>query len=62
VDEVLAAARSIRDVERDQALRIKAGETLRDQTGFDEYLARRASDPSYSFRRHLRAIGGAVEE
>jgi 4-hydroxy-4-methyl-2-oxoglutarate aldolase len=37
------------------------GETLRQQTAFDEYLTRRA-DPSYSFREHLRRVGGAIEE
>ena len=62
VDEVLDAARRIRDVEREQARRIEAGETLREQTRFDEYLAARAEDPAYSFRRHLRGIGGAIEE
>jgi 4-hydroxy-4-methyl-2-oxoglutarate aldolase len=36
--------------------------TLRQQTAFDDYLARRAADPSYTFRRHLRRIGGAIEE
>jgi regulator of RNase E activity RraA len=60
VDEVLAAAWSIRDVEREQARRIEAGETLRTQTRFDEYLARRSE--TYTFRRHLREIGGAIEE
>jgi 4-hydroxy-4-methyl-2-oxoglutarate aldolase len=59
---VLAVARQIGEVERAQATRIRAGETLRDQTVFDEYLARRAADPSYTFRRHLRRIGGAIEE
>lgn len=48
--------------EREQARRIRAGETLRQQTAFDDYLARRAADPSYTFRRHLRRIGGAIEE
>ena len=62
VDEVLAVARSIHEVEREQARRIRGGDTLREQTEFDDYLARRASDPSYSFRRHLRRIGGAIEE
>jgi regulator of RNase E activity RraA len=60
VEEVLAAARSIRDVERGQARRIEAGETLREQTRFDEYLAKRSE--TYTFRRHLREVGGAVEE
>ncbi|MFB9906019.1 RraA family protein [Allokutzneria oryzae] len=62
VDEVLATARQIRRTERAQADRIRAGETLRGQTEFDDYLARRSADPSYTFRRHLRRIGGAIEE
>jgi len=61
-EEVLATARQIWQTERDQAERIRAGETLRQQTEFDEYLERRAADPSYTFRRHLRRIGGAIEE
>lgn len=62
VDEVLDAARAIWHVEREQASRIAAGETLRVQTSFDEYLTRRANDSSYTFRQHLRQIGGAIEE
>lgn len=62
VDEVVDAARAIWQVEREQASRIVAGETLRAQTSFDEYLSRRADDPSYTFRQHLRQIGGAIEE
>ena len=31
-------------------------------TSFDEYLSRRANDSSYTFRHHLRQIGGAIEE
>ncbi len=62
VEEVLATARRIWETERAQADRIKAGDTLRRQTAFDDYLARRAADPTYSFRRHLRRVGGAVEE
>lgn len=60
--EILAAAQAIRDVERAQAERIKAGDTLRRQTAFDEYLLRRAQDPGYTFRAHLRRVGGAIEE
>jgi 4-hydroxy-4-methyl-2-oxoglutarate aldolase len=59
---VLAAARQIGEVERDQARRIREGQTLRQQTAFDDYLARRAADPSYTFRQHLRRTGGAIEE
>jgi regulator of RNase E activity RraA len=62
VDEVIEAARAIRETERAQADGIRRGETLRDQTRFSEYLARRGEDPAYTFRRHLRRIGGAIEE
>jgi 4-hydroxy-4-methyl-2-oxoglutarate aldolase len=62
VDEVLDAARAIWQVERVQSSRIAAGETLRAQTSFDEYLSRRANDASYTLRQHLRQIGGAIEE
>jgi regulator of RNase E activity RraA len=61
-EEVLATAHEIWQTEREQARRIRAGEMLRRQTAFDDYLARRAADPSYTFRRHLRRIGGAIEE
>jgi 4-hydroxy-4-methyl-2-oxoglutarate aldolase len=59
---VLAAAEQIWQTEREQAHRIRAGETLREQTAFGDYLARRAAQPSYTFRQHLRRIGGAIEE
>ena len=62
VEEVLTTARVIAGTEREQARKIRAGETLRRQTAFEDYLARRATDPSYTFRRHLRRIGGAIEE
>jgi 4-hydroxy-4-methyl-2-oxoglutarate aldolase len=62
VEEVLATARGIGVTERAQAERIRAGETLRRQTAFDEYLARREADPAYTFRQHLRRIGGEIEE
>ncbi|HEY5836022.1 RraA family protein [Streptomyces sp.] len=62
VEAVLATAHGIQRTEREQVRRIRAGETLRDQTSFGEYLKRRADDPTYHFRRHLRLLGGAVEE
>jgi 4-hydroxy-4-methyl-2-oxoglutarate aldolase len=60
--EVLAAARQIGHTERDQAHKIRAGRTLRQQMAFGDFLARRAAEPSYTFRQHLRRIGGAIEE
>lgn len=56
-DALVAKARSIRDVERAQADRVRQGESLRSQLRFDEYLA-----GGLTFREHLRKIGGAVEE
>jgi 4-hydroxy-4-methyl-2-oxoglutarate aldolase len=61
-EQVLVTARQIWQTERDQADRIRDGQTLRQQTAFDDYLARRAADPAYTFRQHLRRIGGAIEE
>jgi 4-hydroxy-4-methyl-2-oxoglutarate aldolase len=61
-EQVLATAHQIWQTEREQARRIRAGETLRQQSAFDDYLARHGADPSYTFRRHLRRIGGAIEE
>jgi 4-hydroxy-4-methyl-2-oxoglutarate aldolase len=62
VEELLASAHQIWQTEREQADGIRTGETLRRQTAFDDYLARRTADSSYTFRRHLRRIGGAIEE
>ncbi|WP_086827236.1 RraA family protein [Allokutzneria sp. NRRL B-24872] len=62
VDEVLALAAGIRATERAQADSVRAGRTLRQQTRFEDYLAQRARDPGHTFRKHLRAIGGAIEE
>lgn len=62
IEEVLTTAHTIRQTEREQARRIRAGETLRKQTSFDGYLAQRSADPSYTFRQHLRRTGGAIEE
>ncbi|MFI7214149.1 RraA family protein [Micromonospora maritima] len=61
-DELADLAGSIRDTESRQADRIRAGETLRTQLGFDGYLSARAADPTLTFRAHLRAVGGAIEE
>jgi 4-hydroxy-4-methyl-2-oxoglutarate aldolase len=61
-DEIIATAQSIWQTERKQAEKIRAGTKLRDQLRFDEYLAKRSNDPTFTFRQHLRTIGGAIEE
>lgn len=61
-DELTTLAAAIRDTERRQAELVRAGTTLRDQLHFADYLARRRTEPDLTFRAHLRAIGGAIEE
>jgi regulator of RNase E activity RraA len=62
VEEILSTAQSIWKKERRQAQEIQAGKKLREQLQFEEYLAKRATDNTYTFRQHLRSIGGAIEE
>jgi hypothetical protein len=38
------------------------GASLRSQAHFDAYLAARSSGAEITFRQHLRAIGGEIEE
>jgi regulator of RNase E activity RraA len=60
--ELFDRAERIRDTERHQAERIRGGESLRAQLQFAALLLRRAEEPSFTFRHHLRTIGGAIEE
>jgi regulator of RNase E activity RraA len=60
--DLFTLAETIRDTERRQAERIRAGISLRRQVQFDTYLAQRQQTPSLTFRDHLRAVGGAIEE
>jgi 4-hydroxy-4-methyl-2-oxoglutarate aldolase len=62
LENVFATARAIAQTERRQAAAVTEGRTLRDQCQFKTFLARRANDPHYTFRKHLRALGGAIEE
>jgi regulator of RNase E activity RraA len=62
VEEILSTAQRIWKKERQQAQAIQSGKRLREQLQFEEYLARHSADVSYTFRQHLRSIGGAIEE
>jgi regulator of RNase E activity RraA len=62
IDDLLQVAREIWQRERRQAEAIKSGHSLREQLEFARYLEKRAADPSYTFREHLRKISGAIEE
>jgi regulator of RNase E activity RraA len=62
VAEILATAQTIWQKERRQAEEIRGGKTLREQLRFDEYLDKRSEEDAYTFRQHLRMIGGAIEE
>ena len=62
VDDVLPVAHEIWERERRQAEEINNGRSLREQLDFAQYLEKRAADPSYTFREHLRKMGGAIEE
>jgi regulator of RNase E activity RraA len=56
------AASRIVATERGQAQRAREGVPLSSQLDLEGYLAARRSDPSLTFRQHLRARGGAIEE
>ena len=60
--DIADLAATIRDTERRQAAQMRLGTSFRSQTRFSDYLTARESNPDLTFRQHLRAIGGAIEE
>jgi len=62
LERILANAEKIAETEVRQAEKIKTGERLSDQLNFRDYLKKRNEQPGYTFRQHLRKIGGAIEE
>lgn len=62
LDSIAATARTIASREREQAAALKSGATLYGLLQFEQYLAHRAANPAHTFREHLRAIAGAIEE
>ena len=61
VEDIISLARTIAKTEKHQAENIKNKKTLSQQFKFDEYLKKRSKDESYTFRKHLQKIGGAIE-
>ena len=62
LEELVGSATVIGNVEFNQARAMTDGRSLRNQLRFAEYLAQRRLDPQFSFRQHLRQVGGAIEE
>ena len=59
---IAETAREIGRTELKQAVEVRRGRMLREQLRLKEYVSRRGRDSSYTFRKHLRELGGAVEE
>jgi 4-hydroxy-4-methyl-2-oxoglutarate aldolase len=62
VNEIVDTAHQIWETEREQAQKIRSGETLRQQIAFDRFREQRDDDSTYTFRQHLRGLAGAIEE
>ena len=62
IEKLLSIAQEINATERKQAHEIAGGNTLHKQLQFSEYLDKRKDHPAYTFREHLRSLGGAIEE
>jgi len=58
----MQTANQIYTTERQHVEKLKAGISLREQFKFDEYLKERDKDFEYTFRKHLRKLGAAIEE
>ena len=54
-------ASAIREIETAQAKRMRAGQSLREQFDFEQYLKRRDADPALTLRRYLEETGSAIE-
>lgn len=62
INDVFATAKQICEVESKQAQLVRDGQNLHSQLMFDEYLKKRALEPSFTFREHLRALAKSIEE
>ncbi|MGE0201321.1 MAG: RraA family protein [Candidatus Melainabacteria bacterium] len=59
---IAEAAQAIRERELAQTALALSGMTLREQFQFEQYLARRAFESDYTFRRHLAELSRSIEE
>ena len=62
LSDIVSVAEAIRTTEREQAHKMRNGTSLREQVRFEEYIERREANPRWTFREHLRTVGGAIEE
>lgn len=62
LDQIIVAAQTISRKERQQAALVRDGHGLRQQLHFADYLQRRIADPTYSFRLHIKRLGGEIEK
>jgi regulator of RNase E activity RraA len=60
--DVERIAREVARVEARERERVLQGASLGELLKLSEYLARRATEPAYTFRRHVRQVRGAIEE
>jgi regulator of RNase E activity RraA len=58
---VIDTAKDIANREGAQAVRLMKGELLRTQFDLHAYVTKRQTDPSFTFREHLKSFGGAIE-
>jgi regulator of RNase E activity RraA len=61
LSRVISRAREIAAREQAQAERLLRGDRLRDQLKLSAYVTRRQAEPTYTFRDHIRSLGGAIE-
>ena len=62
LEEVVRVAQGIGETERAQAQLVRGGRLLREQLRLAEFVEARRTDPTLTFRRHLRGMRGAIEE
>lgn len=62
IKRIIDAAIDIQKNEYKQSKLMRNGTNLRQQLNFKDYLTKRETDPEYTFRDHLKVIGGDIEE